>query len=88
MTLKLQNNVTKRVYTFENLEDLLKTRLFYTFDITFPEGMDDGEYAYTLYDEQNIVKATGLLQVGDYVPNNNTYTAQTQNGYIQYNGTI
>lgn len=50
--------------------------------------MDDGEYTYTLYDEQNTVKATGLLQVGDYVPNNNTYTAQTQNGYVQYNGTI
>ena len=88
MTLKLQNNVTKKVYTFSNLTDLEKSRLFYTFDITLQPGMDDGEYAYTLYDEQDVVKATGLLQVGDYVPNNNTYTAQTQNGYIQYNGTI
>lgn len=88
MTLKLQNNVTKKVYTFENLEDLMKSRLFYTFDIILEADMDDGEYSYTLYDEQNTVKATGLLQVGDYVPNNNTYTAQTQNGYIQYNGTI
>ena len=88
MTLKLLNNVTKKVYTFENLDDKLTSRLFYTLDITLPEGMDDGGYTYTLYGEQNIVKATGLLQVGDYKVNNNTYTAQTQNGYIQYNGTI
>ena len=87
MTLKLRNNLTKIEYTFDNLADELVSRLFYTFDITLPEGMDDGEYAYTLYDG-NVVKATGLLQVGDYKPNNNTYTAQTQNGYIQYNGTI
>ena len=88
MTLKLRNNLTKIEYTFENLVDELVSRLFYTFDITIPAGMDDGEYAYTLYDERNVVKATGLLQVGDYKPQNNTYTAQTQNGYIQYNGTI
>lgn len=88
MTLKLRNNLTKIEYTFDNLVDELVSRLFYTFDITLPEGMDDGEYAYTLYDDRNVVKATGLLQVGDYKPQNNTYTAQTQNGYIQYNGTI
>ena len=88
MTLKLRNNLTKIEYTFENLVDELVSRLFYTFDITLPAGMDDGEYAYTLYDERNVVKATGLLQVGDYKPQNNTYTAQTQNGYVQYNGTI
>ena len=88
MTLKLRNTLTKIEYTFDNLVDELVSRLFYTFDITLPEGMDDGEYAYTLYDDRNVVKATGLLQVGDYKPQNNTYTAQTQNGYIQYNGTI
>lgn len=86
MTLKLFNNVTKKEYTFGDLEDKLTSRLWYTFDITLQPGMDDGEYTYTLYDDQNVVKATGLLQVGDYKPNNNTYTAQTQNGYIQYQG--
>ena len=86
MTLKLSNNVTKKVYTFENLEDKLTSRIWYAFDITLEPGTDDGEYTYTLYDDQEIVKATGLLQVGDYKPQNNTYTAQTHNGYIQYNG--
>ena len=86
MTLKLFNNLTKKEYTFNNLDDKLTSRLWYTFDITLQPNMDDGEYTYTLYDEDNVIKATGLLQVGDYTPNNNTYTAQTHNGYIQYNG--
>ena len=85
MTLKLFNNVTKKEYTFENLVDAMTSRIWYTFDITLQPDMDDGEYTYTLYDEQDVVKASGLLQVGDYKPKNNTYTAQTQNGYIQYN---
>lgn len=88
MTLKLRNNLTKQEYTFNNLVDQLVSRLFYTLDITLQSGMDDGEYAYTLYGEDDTVKATGILQVGDFKPQNNTYTAQTQNGYIQYNGSI
>lgn len=84
MLLKIQNNLTKKVYTFDNLDDKLTSRLFYTLDLTLPEGMDSGEYTYTLY-ENNVVKATGLVQIGDYKPNNNTYSAQTHNGYIQYN---
>ncbi len=88
MTLKLRNNLTKQEYTFDNLDDKLASRLFYTFDVTLPEGMDDGEYTYTLYDEENVVKATGLVQIGDYKPQNNTYSAETHNGYIQYNGSI
>lgn len=76
------------MYTFDNLDDKLASRLFYTFDLTLQEGMDDGEYTYDLFDENNLSTATGLLQIGNYTPNNNTYTAQTQNGYIQYNGSI
>lgn len=88
MTLKLRNNLTKVVYTFDNLEDKLTSRLFYTFDLTLQDNMDDGEYTYNLIDGNEAIVATGLLQIGDYTPNNNTYTAQTQNGYIQYNGSI
>ena len=88
MTLTLINNLTKKEYSFDNLEDQLVSRLFYTLDITLESGMDDGEYSYTLYDDENVVKATGLLQIGNYTPNNNTYTANTKNGYVQYNGSI
>ena len=85
MTLKLQNNLTKKVHTFNNLEDKLASRMFYTFDITLPEDVDDGEYTYSLLDENGNVKASGLAQIGDYAPQNNTYAPQTQNGYVQYN---
>lgn len=84
MRLQIQNNLTKKVYTFDNLDDKLTSRLFYTFDLTLPSGMDDGIYQYKLFDGDT-VKATGLLQVGEFTAKNNTYSAQTQNGYIQYN---
>ena len=88
MTLKLINNLTKKEYELTNLADLNMSRLFYTFDITFPANMDDGEYSYTLYDG-DVVKATGLLQVGDYTPEKTTYEnneIKEQNGYVQYRG--
>lgn len=84
MLLKLTNNLTKKVYNFDNLDDKLTSRLFYTFDITLQDDMDDGEYTYQLFDDENIV-ASGLIQIGDYTQNNNTYTPTEQNGYIQYN---
>lgn len=88
MRLELVNNLTKNVYSFPDLDDKKVSRLFYAFDITLQEGMDDGEYTYTLL-KNDVVKATGLIQIGDYVPNNNTYTATTNNGgYVQYNGSI
>lgn len=65
----------------------MRSRLFYTFDITLPQNMADGEYTYTLYDEQDVVKATGLLQVGEYTPEKTTYNndaIKEQNGYVQY----
>lgn len=84
MTLELTNNLTKNSYEFTGITDELTSRLFYTFDITLQSDMDDGEYSYTLKTDDGVIKATGLLQIGEYKPNNNTYTAQTQNGYIQY----
>ena len=87
MLLKLTNNLTKKVYEFDNLDDKLTSRIFYTFDIQLQEPMDDGEYTYDLYDADGLHKATGLLQIGDYTPENKTYSATTsENGYIQYNG--
>lgn len=89
MLLKLYNNTTKREINLDNLEDITDSRLFFHFKITLPEDLDDGEYAYTLYDDEEVVKATGLLQVGDYVPEKTEYTGNTireNNGYVQYSG--
>ena len=87
MLLKLTNNLTKKVYEFDNLDDKLTSRIFYTLDIQLTEPMDEGEYTYVLYDEDGLKKASGLLQIGDYKPENKTYSASTtEHGYIQYNG--
>jgi hypothetical protein len=42
MTLKLTNNVTKKEWTFD-VTDNNTSRLFYAFDITLPEDIDEGE---------------------------------------------
>lgn len=89
MTLKLFNNLTKQEIILENLDDIQDSRLFYHFNLTLPSGCTDGEYTYTLYDEDDVVKATGLLQIGDYRPEVKPYTGNTiqeNNGYISYNG--
>lgn len=83
MTLKIENTVSKMVYNFDNLEDKLTSNLFYTFDIQLESKIEEGSYTYTLY-ENDVVKATGVLQCGNYKPNNKTYSAKTENGYIQY----
>lgn len=88
MTLKLVNNLSKKEYELTNLVDMNTSKLFYVFTITLPAGMDDGEYSYTLLDGSK-VKATGLLQVGDYKPEKTEYennVIKDQNGYVQYRG--
>ena len=85
MLLKITNNVTHNTTSFTDLADIGSSMLFYTFNITLPSGLDDGEYQYELFDG-NMIVASGLLQIGDYVANNKTYTAQKINGYVQYQG--
>lgn len=86
MLLKLTNNLSKITTEFSGLTDQDTSRLYYIFDITLPEGMDEGEYSYELFDDDNNSVVSGLAQIGDYVPENKTYTTQETNGYIQYNG--
>lgn len=89
MKLTIKNNVTKKEYDFQ-VEDIGDSTLFYHFNIALEAGVDDGEYGYILYDDDNIV-ATGLLQVGDYVPptgSTTVYTKENKDVYIQYNGNI
>lgn len=86
MYLKLTNNLTKIDYTFTGLTDNLESRLFYAFNLSLQEGMADGEYTYTLFDDDDQVKATGLCQIGDYKPEEKHEYKKDNNGYIQYNG--
>ena len=84
MKLKLVNNLTKNTIDLGEIEDKKVSALFYSFDISLPDGIIDGEYTYQLYVDDNIV-STGLLQVGDYKSDNKEYN-DNKKGYIVYNG--
>ena len=86
MTLLLENNTTKVQISLENLTELGLSAINYAFDINLPSGVDSGEYNYTLFDDQNEVVALGLLQIGSYVPEKKSYSAQNKQSYKQYAG--
>ena len=88
MRLKLVHNLTKSEYIFTGLTDVNSSKLFYGFDITLKDGMSEGEYSYELYDDNEIMVGTGLLQVGDYTPEKEEYKDNTTENktYIEYQG--
>ena len=87
MKLTLKSCVTKKTWDYD-VEDAGDVRLFYHFpEFQLTEIMDEGEYEYELFekvDEEYVLVAQGLLQIGDYEDNNiKTYTTDG-NGYKQY----
>lgn len=84
MTLKLINNFNKKEYLFEAF-DIKDSKNFYHFSIRLKDNMAEGEYTYYLYDEDDRLLASSLLQIGDYKPSNNVYTTEN-NGYKIYQG--
>ena len=85
MKLVLNSSITKKSWEF-SVTDAADSRLFYHFPtFTLTEKMDEGQYEYFLYDENNALVAQGLLQIGDYKVNNKK--EYKQNGtYKQYQG--
>ena len=83
MVFLLQNNVTKREYSYR-VYDVNDSTLFWHFTLTLGENMDDGEYTYRLMND-NVELAKGVLQIGDYQNNSKKYTT-TNDGIKQYNG--
>lgn len=83
LKLRLNSTITKKIWDFE-VEDAADSILFYHFPaFQLTEKMDDGQYEYTLFDDEQIV-AVGVLQIGDY---NNTKKEYKKDGqYKQYNG--
>lgn len=84
MVFLLQNNVTKREYSYR-VYDVNDSTLFWHFTLTLGENMDDGEYTYRLMND-NVELAKGVLQIGDYQNNSKKYTTTDDNGIKQYNG--
>lgn len=89
MKLTFKNNVTKKEYEFQ-VEDVGDSFIFYHFNnFVLEDAMDDGEYDYTLtdiVDEETVVLATGIVQIGNYVAPTTAYTNNNTTNYIQYNG--
>jgi hypothetical protein len=83
MQIKLINNLTKNTIDLGEVEDSLVSSIFYSFEITLPDGVKDGEYTYELYENGNMV-STGLLQIGDYKQESGKEYNENKKGYIVY----
>lgn len=83
MQLKIINNLTKNTIDLGEVEDSLVSSIFYSFEITLPDGVKDGEYTYELYENGNKV-STGLLQIGDYKQESGKEYNENKKGYIVY----
>lgn len=85
MTLEIISNLTKNKTVLKGIEDKNNSALFYSFDICLEGIYEDGEYTYRLLDGEE-VKATGLLQIGDYKRDENINKEYNDNkkGYIVY----
>lgn len=84
MLLKLTNNLTKAEMEFQ-VTDKNTSGMFYVFDIQLESKADEGEYTYELFDDDSKKVATGLLQIGDYVAEHQTYN-NDEKTYIVYGG--
>ena len=82
MKLILKNGITNKNFEY-SVEDLNESSIYYTFNLNIPEEMDDGEYEYTLKDDEDKIVATGLIRVGDFKQENKQYI-NNKDKYIQY----
>ena len=83
MKLLLKNGITHKEIEY-NVDDLNESSIYYVFNINVPDSLDDGEYSYTLKDNEEKIVATGLMRVGDYKTENKEYNNNKDKKYIQY----
>ena len=83
MKLIIKNGITHKNFEY-SVEDLNESSIYYVFNINIPEEMDDGEYNYTLKDNEDKIVATGLMRVGDYKQENKQYINNKDKKIIQY----
>lgn len=84
MVLKLTNNVSKKTYEYTVI-DLEDSTLYYHFNnFVLEDNMDEGEYGYELFDDDEKMVAQGLLQIGLYTSENKVYSENVKT-YKQYN---
>lgn len=86
-SITLINNLTKEEYQYIDLIDNNNGifSLYYSFEIDV-SNLIDGEYTLYLYDEDNTLIQTELVQIGDYINKNTSYTYNNNKKYVTYNG--
>lgn len=62
MKLTIKNTTDLNVILDTEVTDKGTSARFYTFDITLPEGIPDGEHEYTLQDD-GLVLSTGIIKI-------------------------
>jgi hypothetical protein len=72
MKLVLINSLSKEKYELI-VRDNGSTMNYYKLEINLYDNMAEGEYEYTLLDDNNNEISNGLLQIGDYKQNNDVY---------------
>lgn len=81
MKLTIKNTIDLNVILDTEVTDKGTSARFYTFDITLPEGIPDGEYEYTLKDGDTIL-STGIINIRGKAENDTQYEKAIQ--YTQY----
>lgn len=84
MIFKLTNTLSNKEYEF-NVEDNKISKTFFSFTLTLPNGMDEGEYNFYVIDEDGSILSQGLLRYGDYKTENKAYNSQNKT-FKQYRG--
>lgn len=72
MKLKLKNDLLNQEYILD-VRDAGSTFNYYRLSINLHSNMAEGEYEYTLLDDNDNELSNGLLQIGDYKQNNDVY---------------
>ena len=82
MKFIIKNGITHKEFEY-SVTDLNESSIYYTVNLNIPEEMDDGEYEYTLKDNEDKIVATGLIRVGDFKQENKQYI-NNKDKFIQY----
>lgn len=63
MVFSLRNTIDQSVLVIKDVVDLGASDLYFRIGITFPADITDGEYEYSLTDDEGVI-STGLLTIG------------------------
>lgn len=81
--LKLYNATTQIETFYENIKDEGDLDLIYQFGNLDFSNLINGEYEYSLYDSENNLLETGIIQVGNYKKEHKQYeTKEERTGYV------